>query len=233
MRWKAIVAMVLAVAAVPGCTKQCYLTEGDYHSYHDVELPANLEGTADMPVVADPGQSHAPTSVNDTRRATRYISLHEALAIALETGHVGSQTPAFPRGHAVDTLVRFEGNDVVGSDSIRVLALLPAIESTRVEASLSRFDVSWNTAMGWARTDEQRAEFERNVNYMLLNVEIAYWNLYGSYYRLYSREEGMRVAFELWRLSKARLDVQAITQADYDSARRQYERFRGERLAAL
>src|SRR5438132_2560722 len=43
----------------------------------------------------------------------------------------------------------------------------------------------------------------------------------------------MRVAFELWRLSKARLDVQAITQADYDSARRQYERFRGERLAAL
>ena len=28
------------------------------------------------------------------------------------------------------------------------------------------------------RFDQQRAEFERNVNLMLLNVEVAYWNLY-------------------------------------------------------
>src|SRR5262249_38328470 len=42
------------------------------------------------------------------------------------------------------------------------------------------------------RFDQQRAEFERNVNYLLLNVEAAYWNLYGAYYQLYSREEGMR-----------------------------------------
>ena len=32
------------------------------------------------------------------------------------------------------------------------------------------------------RLDQQRAEFERNLNYLLLNVEAAYWNLYGAYY---------------------------------------------------
>ncbi len=40
------------------------------------------------------------------------------------------------------------------------------------------------------RFDQQRAEFERNVNQMLLNVEVAYWNLYGGYWTLYSREQG-------------------------------------------
>src|SRR5262249_7048081 len=60
----------------------------------------------------------------------------------------------------------------------------------------------FNTAIGVEgilitriRFDQQRAEFERNLNYLLLNVEAAYWNLYGAYYQLYSREEGMRYAY--------------------------------------
>src|SRR5207302_3486179 len=31
------------------------------------------------------------------------------------------------------------------------------------------------------RFDQTRTEFERTVNYMLLNVEVAYWNLYDAY----------------------------------------------------
>ena len=46
------------------------------------------------------------------------------------------------------------------------------------------------------RFDQQRAEFERNLNQMLLNVEVAYWNLYGSYLTLYSRKQALRFAFE-------------------------------------
>ena len=36
------------------------------------------------------------------------------------------------------------------------------------------------------------------VNVMLLNVETAYWNLYGSYWVLYAREQALRQAFEAW-----------------------------------
>src|SRR5262249_28024570 len=42
--------------------------------------------------------------------------------------------------------------------------------------------------------DQSRADFERAVNFMLANVENAYWNLYGAYMTLYSREKGMRLA---------------------------------------
>ncbi|MFM7149486.1 MAG: hypothetical protein ACKO23_06550, partial [Gemmataceae bacterium] len=49
------------------------------------------------------------------------------------------------------------------------------------------------------RFDQSRAEFERQLNQMLLNVEVAYWNLYGSYWQLYSREQGLRFAYEAFR----------------------------------
>src|SRR5262249_51953866 len=49
------------------------------------------------------------------------------------------------------------------------------------------------------RFDQQRGEFERNVQAMLANVEIAYWNLYSSYWTLFSRESAVRQAFEAWK----------------------------------
>src|SRR5207248_2362117 len=52
------------------------------------------------------------------------------------------------------------------------------------------------------RFDQQRAEFERNINFLVLNVEIAYWNLYGSYWTLYSREKAMQQAYEAWKINK-------------------------------
>src|SRR4029077_13681602 len=49
-----------------------------------------------------------------------------------------------------------------------------------------------------ARFDEQRAEFERNVNFMLVNLEIAYWNLYGTYWTLYANEQALQQAYYAW-----------------------------------
>src|SRR5207244_6585735 len=83
------------------------------------------------------------------------------------------------------------------------------------------------------RADEQRAEFERNLNQMLLNVEVAYWNLYGAYWTLYSREQGLRFAYEAFRLSKAGYEAGRVKAADFHQSRGQYELFRAQRLQAL
>jgi outer membrane protein TolC len=83
------------------------------------------------------------------------------------------------------------------------------------------------------RFDQQRAEFERNVHTMLLNVEIAYWNLYNSYWQLYAQEQGMRQAFEAWKINLARYQAGRVGVADLAQTRGQYELFRGQRLTAL
>jgi outer membrane protein TolC len=83
------------------------------------------------------------------------------------------------------------------------------------------------------RFDQQRAEFERNVNLMLLNVEAAYWNLWGAYYQLWTREEAMRFAYESWRLTKLGYDAGRAAVQDLEQIRIQYEQFRSQRLTAL
>jgi hypothetical protein len=85
------------------------------------------------------------------------------------------------------------------------------------------------------RFDQQRAEFERQMHNLLLNVEVAYWNLYSAYGQLYSNEEVLRVLHKLWMDTYVRAeagdqrappDVLAITRA-------QFEEFRGERTNSL
>jgi outer membrane protein TolC len=83
------------------------------------------------------------------------------------------------------------------------------------------------------RFDQSRKDFERAVNQMLLNVEFAYWNLYGSYWTLYSREQGLRFAYEAFRLSKAGYEAGRVKAADFYQSRGQYELFRAQRLQAL
>jgi outer membrane protein TolC len=83
------------------------------------------------------------------------------------------------------------------------------------------------------RFNQQRAEFERNVNQMLLNVETAYWNLYGGYWSLYSREQGLRFAFESWKIVKAQYEAGRASLADFAQAQGQYELFRAQRLTAM
>lgn len=83
------------------------------------------------------------------------------------------------------------------------------------------------------RFDIQRAEFERNVNIMLLNVEAAYWNLYSAYWTLYSREQALRQAYEAWKINKARYEAGRIAITEFAQTRVQYELFRSQRIEAL
>lgn len=83
------------------------------------------------------------------------------------------------------------------------------------------------------RFDQARAEFERNINFLLLNVEYAYWNLYGAYFTLYSREQGLRYALVSWQVNKERYDKGRISIQDLEQTRAQYELFRAQRITAL
>src|SRR5262249_32770093 len=85
------------------------------------------------------------------------------------------------------------------------------------------------------RFDQERTDFEASVDQMLLNVEVAYWNLYGTYWTLYSRELGLRLAYEFYRIVNARyvaggvgpMGQQPTRLQDVARARGQYELFRG------
>ena len=81
--------------------------------------------------------------------------------------------------------------------------------------------------------DQARAEFERQVHNLLLNVEIAYWKLYQSYGTLYSNEQVLHLAHKAWRIAEANYTQGRINPQDFYPVHAQYEEFRGERLKAL
>jgi outer membrane protein TolC len=82
------------------------------------------------------------------------------------------------------------------------------------------------------RLGQQRAEFDREVNLALLNLEAAYWNLYSAYYNLYAQEEALKqsqFAFLVFR-DRARA---GITRNQFAiQAQAQVELFRGQVLIA-
>ncbi|MCI0456618.1 MAG: TolC family protein [Gemmataceae bacterium] len=349
MRCNAAVLGLGLMLLICGCSQTYFLSKTDYDEFHRrLDLPRNLEydPSVDAPPPAD---SREPATVKDPEREPRYLSLQEAIAIALQNGTVGGQSTRAP-GLAGEDLVGAQGStggpfNFFGADSIRVLALQPALDATNIDRNLARYDTQWSTGMSWTTTDEptqglssfqngqaasfsstlakplatggvagitfgtdyrifatpplgafsvlspsyttrlqlgfeqpllrgagveinqilgahpgsnqfpalgrrvgtgegiliarlrfdeRRADFERTVNFMLLNVETAYWNLYGAYVNLFSAEQGMRMAYESWRVAKARLE-QGVKDSPtlYPAAWAQYEQFRGNRLQAL
>src|SRR5207244_2890812 len=78
------------------------------------------------------------------------------------------------------------------------------------------------------RVDQAKADFEVRMNYLLVNVEAAYWNLFAAYYNLYAQEEGLRQAFEGFRFIQIRVQTGAEPPQSVYQARAQFERFRGQ-----
>jgi outer membrane protein TolC len=348
MRWKTMVTgLALALASAVGCKQQCFLAECDHDHYiKDLALPPNLPCDPSVSIIPSMSQIAAPATVISPERPVRYMSLAEAIAMALEHGTPGS--PAL-NGTTNPNLLTFAGRAVFDSQpNIRALSLDPAAVAADIEASLSKFDARWLTSMTWSVTDEptgnnvlqsfqngdhatlsssllkplptggvagitfstvytnltqptagivnpayrpnlqfqfeqpllqgfgveinqlrsahpgsvltpfqtnplaerssggvegilitrlrfdqQRAEFEFFVNTMVVNVEVAYWNLYGSYWALYSREQALRQAFEAWKINRERFEAGRIAIQDVAQTRQQYELFRAQRLQAL
>jgi outer membrane protein TolC len=142
-----------------GCTRPIYLMEQDANHYvNDMHLPKDLmthplEGPADPFEMSVP----PPSTVDHPDVPMRPLSVAEAISIALERGTVGA---VIPTGQGTDALLGFTGGEagnpggaVLGSDSIRALALDPAAVGANIEASLSKFDAVWNTSMTWNTQD--------------------------------------------------------------------------------
>src|SRR5207244_5123969 len=83
------------------------------------------------------------------------------------------------------------------------------------------------------RFDQQRADFERAVHFQLLNVEAAYWNLYGAYVTLYSTEQAMRMAHITWKIGREQGEVGKVGREAVAGLRAQYEQFRATRVSNL
>jgi outer membrane protein TolC len=165
MRWITVVAglaLAAGLALTAGCKQQCFLTECDYNHYHELGIPLGLE--CDPSAGSQPGlvsQIGRPATVLDPEREIRYISLAEAISIALEHGTVnGFQGPAVftsdgGRGPTVnDVLVSFTGAGLTGTDAIRVLALDPAVIGANIESALSKFDARFTSSMTWTTTEQ-------------------------------------------------------------------------------
>lgn len=82
------------------------------------------------------------------------------------------------------------------------------------------------------RYDQQKTDFDRQVNQLLLNVEFAYWTLYAAYYNLFAQEEVLKQAFELYIFIKKRYEAGAIRKQDFAQTEGQYWFFRQQALAA-
>jgi outer membrane protein TolC len=372
MGWKfSCGGLTLLLTILVGCKGRVFLTEDQLNIYKG-PVPANLQENPNVGATPTIPLTNAPPTLYNLDRKIRYLSLAEAIAIALEQGTVGQPSLLFP-GVGLDNLITApQGTPPTGSDSIRVLAMDPATTATNIDASLAKFDAVFGTSMMWTATDQpivsplqvlqaggitsgltaivqqqaqfqsgiykplptggvagitftvpytftnlparidpfyqpslqftfeqpllqgfgveinqlrafhpgsilpisppnsllpppaatflpynfnnlsgvglglppgiliarirfnqNRAEFERNVNQMLLNVETAYWNLYGSYYQLYSREQGLRFAYETWKITGAQYRVGRVSRAALAQAEGQYNLFRSQRLAAI
>jgi outer membrane protein TolC len=83
------------------------------------------------------------------------------------------------------------------------------------------------------RFDQSRAELERLVNFMLINVEYAYWNLYGAYVSLYSTEQALRFGYETWKIARSKFEAGKVAVEQLAQTRGQFEQFRGDRVQAL
>src|SRR5438477_5671935 len=127
MRWtKQTWIAALLATTLAGCTQQCFIKECDYEHVRN-DLAGSLEhmDQATNPCIASPVLTGClPATVLDPDRPPRYMSLAEAIALALEHGTVGSQAL---NGQGNDLLLSFNGAGLLQTDQIRVLALDPAI----------------------------------------------------------------------------------------------------------
>lgn len=149
-------AVVMMLATLAGC-QPTFMSKEMYTEAH-APLPRSLEENT-CPI-NDPITkiSSAPPTVSQADRPPRYLTLQEALAIALESGTVS--------GRAISNLLLIQApgsgppaTNAIGfsvtaqNDSIRVLALQPAVTNAAAEVSDARFDTIVYTGANWLGLD--------------------------------------------------------------------------------
>jgi Outer membrane efflux protein len=79
----------------------------------------------------------------------------------------------------------------------------------------------------------KQIEFERDRCQLLLDVETAYWDLYGSWRTLHNLEQALRLARAICQQTKSRNQPDDVRLAQYNQARCNYEQIRGNRLLTI
>src|SRR5262245_23250628 len=356
-KWIAGLALAVGTGGLAGCTTPLYMTPETQHIASTVGLPADLPTNPNVSNPPDTSDHKPPPTILDANREPRYMSLQEAMSIALERGTRGNPSSFLFQnfnlgtsglqsgfnGSYNDDLVSFAGRGVAGDDAIRAFAFDPAIQAAEVEGALAKFDARFTTSMTWRKQDQQvanifnnfnngdfaafsaglvkplptggvanitvennytrlgavpqgfavinpsytpavtfsieqpllrdygvdinqllpqhpgstqfafrptggrgegilvtrlradqaKAEFEREVNFLIFNVELAYWSLYGRYYTKYATEQALKQAYITWEQLQ-QLQVAGLqTKQGVAQARAQFEEFRLQYLVAL
>src|SRR5262245_32284128 len=96
-----LLALTMFLALSGGCRQRCYLTEED-HNRTQTSILNGMEAKPDLAYKPLIPTVDAPPTLNDLDRKVRFLSLIEAISIALEQGTIGS--PGL-NGQANDNLV--------------------------------------------------------------------------------------------------------------------------------
>lgn len=177
-RWiKRALAGLLALGAAGGCKQQLFMEPADYQDAVLSALPRDIENRPHDGIVPSQVDKLAgAATVLDPNRPARMVTLQECIAIALEQGNVGSQSP-LNFGFKTESIEVQQGRTVGGSDAIRVFSLDPSLASVALERSLSKFDARWVSSMSWQKVDSpvaaqflsfQNARDAANLNSTLL-----------------------------------------------------------------
>ena len=139
-RWiAAFLGLILTMGTTAGCQQKCFISEQAFNDAH--RLPPGLEDGDTAALVQPTNElSAAPATVDQPDRPPRYLSLQEAIAIALENGTSGSKNGGVNTPGIVDDspAVVTGGSLNSQSDRVRVLALQPAISGANIEAAIGR-----------------------------------------------------------------------------------------------
>ncbi len=151
--------IALAGSGVIGCKHQLFTEPADSSLLRRLEIPARIETHPDLPILpGSPLVGTTPANVLDLKRQPRFISLKEAMAIAVEKGNTGGGNT---NGAVLDRLPQ-AGQPV--TDSVKAFVLDPAIAQTAVERSLSKFDARWITSMSWSKQDQATLNLQQSFS---------------------------------------------------------------------
>ncbi len=176
--------------------------------------PGLIESTPPGPLA-----TMRPDQADCLGNSIRFITLKEAIALALEGGPIDSQTLNEQNQHSSN-----QPSSIGTGLKSHVAPVAPCAHYTM------RVDEHTFTC---ASTLPIRLEFERKVQLLRMNVEMAYWNLQYGYWNVYAQEQGIRFAYEAWKMAKSKYEAGRGTKADLVQAHGQYESFRALHLIAL
>ncbi len=151
LHWRAkLLGLGLLLCLAAGCKQPMFIAEKDLQRLGDM-LPANLEKDPMTTIRPTLDSVPTPPNVDNPDRPPRYISLEEMIAISLENGSPNSIRAG--EGLADDRLASFPVGTASASETVRVLALNPAIAYTAIENQLARYDAQWTTTITSNSTD--------------------------------------------------------------------------------